>query len=144
MAINYPVSTFRFQVEWQGTRIGFTEVSGLNVTLQPIEYRSSDAGDFQVTKMPGIPQFDDVVCKRGIFVDDNEFFIWLNTVRMSKIERRTITVSLLNEDGDPLMVWKINDAWPTKVEGPSLNSTGNEVAIESITLAHEGLTIETV
>lgn len=141
MAITYPVSGFRFQVAWDGTRIGFTEVSGLNITLQPIEYRSSEAGDYQVTKMPGIPQFDDIVLKRGIFVDDNEFYIWLNTVRMNKIVRRTITISLLNEENDPIMIWTVNDAWPTKVEGPPLNSTGNEVATESVTLAHEGLTI---
>lgn len=143
MATNYPVSAFHFQVEWGGTRIGFTEVSGLDVELQSIEYREGNALEYQVTKMPGIPQYSNITLKRGVFREDNEFFQWLNTVKMNNIERRDITISLLNEEHEPVMVWKVKDAWPCKVEGPSLNSTGNEVAVESIELCHEGLVIET-
>ena len=142
MAIAYPVSVFHFQVEWGGTRIGFTEVSGLNVELQAIDYREGSALEYQVTKMPGIPQYPNITLKRGIFRADNEFFQWLNTVRMNNIERRDLTISLLNEDHAPVATWKIKEAWPCKVEGPTLNSTGNEVAVESIELCHEGLTVE--
>lgn len=142
MAESYPVSAFHFQVEWGGTRIGFTEVSGLTVELQTIDYREGNAKEYQVTKMPGIPQYSNITLKRGMYRSDNEFFQWLNTVSLNNIERRDITVSLLNEEHDPITVWKIKAAFPTKVEGPSLNSTGNEVAVESIELAHEGLTIE--
>lgn len=143
MAVTYPVSAFHFQVEWGGTRIGFTEVSGLTVELQSIDYREGNALEHQVTKMPGIPQYSNITLKRGVYRSDNEFFQWLNTVKMNNIERRDITISLLNEEHEPVMVWKVKDAWPCKVEGPSLNSTGNEVAVESIELCHEGLTIET-
>jgi phage tail-like protein len=143
MAVNYPVSTFHFQVEWGGTRIGFTEVSNLTVELQSIDYREGSSLEYQVSKMPGIPQYSNITLKRGVFRSDNEFFQWLNTVKMNNIERRDITISLLNEEHEPVMVWKIKDAWPCKVEGPSLNSTGNEVAVESIELCHEGLVIET-
>lgn len=143
MAVNYPVSAFHFQVEWGGTRIGFTEVSGLTVELQSIDYREGSSLEYQVTKMPGIPQYSNITLKRGVYRSDNEFFQWLNTVKMNNIERRDITISLLNEEHEPVMVWKVKDAWPCKVEGPSLNSTGNEVAVESIELCHEGLVIET-
>ncbi len=142
MAVNYPVTAFHFQVEWGGTRIGFTEVSGLTVELQTIDYREGSAPEYQVTKMPGIPQYSNITLKRGMFRSDNEFFQWLNTVKLNEIERRDLTISLLNEDHEPITVWKVKDAFPTKVEGPSLNSTGNEVAVETIELAHEGLTIE--
>lgn len=142
MAINYPVSVFHFQVEWGGTRIGFTEVSGLTVELQTIDYREGSALEYQVTKMPGIPQYSNITLKRGMFRSDNEFFQWLNSVQLNQIERRDLTISLLNEDHDPIVVWKIKEAFPCKVEGPSLNSTGNEVAVESIELCHEGLTVE--
>jgi len=90
-----------------------------------------------------MPKFGDISLKRGVFNADNEFFQWLNTVQLNKIDRRDITISLLNENHDPVMVWKISNAWPSKVEGPSLKSTGNEVAIESITLVHEGISFET-
>jgi len=143
MAVEYPVSAFHFQVEWGGTKIGFTEVSGLTVELQSIDYREGSSLEYQVTKMPGIPQYSNITLKRGVFRADNEFFQWLNTVKMNNIERRDITISLLNEEHAPVMVWKVKDAWPCKVEGPSLNSTGNEVAVESIELCHEGLVIET-
>lgn len=142
MAVNYPVTAFHFQVEWGGTRIGFTEVSGLTVELQSIDYREGNAPEYQVTKMPGIPQYSSITLKRGMYRSDNEFFQWLNTVKLNEIERRDLTISLLNEDHGPVTVWKVKDAWPSKVEGPSLNSTGNEVAVETIELTHEGLTIE--
>ncbi len=142
MAINYPVSAFHFQVEWGGTRIGFTEVSGLTVELQPIDYREGHTTEYQVTKMPGIPQYSPISLKRGMFKADNEFFQWLNTVKLNTIDRRDLTISLLNEDHAPITVWKVKDAWPSKVEGPSLNSTGNEVAVETIELQHEGLSVE--
>lgn len=142
MAIAYPVTVFHYQVEWGGTRIGFTEVSGLTVELQTIDYREGSALEYQVTKQPGIPQYTNISLKRGIFRSDNEFFQWLNTVKLNQIERRDITISLLNEDHDPIVVWKIKEAFPCKVEGPSLNSTSNEVAVESIELCHEGLTVE--
>lgn len=144
MAVAYPLSVFHFQVEWGGTRIGFTEVSGLTIELQTIDYREGSSLEYHVTKMPGIPQFSNIVLKRGVFRADNEFFQWLNTVRMNKIERRDLTISLLNEEHEPVMVWKVKEAWPSKVEGPTLNSTGNEVAIETIELCHEGLAIETL
>jgi len=143
MAANYPVSAFHFQVEWGGTRIGFTEVSGLSIELQTIDYREGSSLEYQVTKMSGIPQYSNITLKRGIFRGDNEFFQWLNAVKMNNTDRRELTISLLDEEHNPVMVWKVKEAWPSKVEGPSLNSTGNEVAVESIDLSHEGLTIET-
>jgi len=142
MAENYPISAFHFQVDCCGTRIWFTEVSGLTVELQSIDYREGNAKEYQVTKMPGIPQYSNITLKRGIYRGDNEFFQWLNTVQMNNIERRDLTISLLNEEHEPVTVWKVKEAWPSKVDGPSLNSTGNEVAVESIELCHEGLTIE--
>jgi phage tail-like protein len=142
MATTYPIPVFHFQVEWGGTRIGFTEVSGLTTELQPIEYREGNALNYNVTKMPGMPKFGDISLKRGQFAKDNEFFQWISTVKLNNIERRDLTISLLNENHEPVMVWKIFNAWPSKVEGPSLKSTGNEVAIESITLVHEGILFE--
>ena len=143
MAVAYPVSVFHFQVEWGGTRIGFTEVSGLTIELQTIDYREGSSLEYHVSKMPGIPQYSNITLKRGVFRADNEFFQWLNTVKKNNIERRDLTISLLNEEHEPVMVWKVKEAFPCKVEGPTLNSTGNEVAIETVELCHEGLAIET-
>jgi phage tail-like protein len=58
------------------------------------------------------------------------------------VERRDMVISLLNEKHEPVMTWKVANAFPVKIEGAALNSTGNEVAVETVEIAHEGLTIE--
>lgn len=142
MAAQYPLPVFHFQVEWGGTRIGFTEVSGLDQELQPIEYREGSANVYSVTKMPGMPKFGNLTFKRGVMKADNDFAKWLTTVKLNQIERRDLTISLLNENHEPVMVWKATACWPCKLTGVGLKSTGNEVAIEGIEVCHEGLTTE--
>jgi phage tail-like protein len=73
---------------------------------------------------------------------DNDFFRWLSSVRLKTGERRDLVVTLLNEERQPVMVWKVRQAIPVKVEGPELTASGNEVAIESVELAHEGLEVQ--
>lgn len=140
---DYPLPSFHFQVEWGGKRIGFSEVSGLNVEVQAIEYRDGASPIYSVQKMPGIPKYGNITCKRGIVAKDGEYAAWLNTIQLNQAERRDVTVSLLNEKHEPVMVWKARNAFPVKIEGPGLKSTGNEVAIESLEIAHEGLSVET-
>ena len=139
---NYPLPAFHFQVEWGGSNLGFSEVSGLGSETQVIEYRDGLSPEFSTIKMPGIKKFGNITLKRGITKADNEYFDWMNTTKMNTIERRDMVISLMDEEHNPVMVWKVKNAWPTKVEGPSLKSDGNEVAIESLEIAHEGLTVE--
>ena len=138
----YPIPKFHFQVDWSGTKIGFTEVTGLEVTTEKIEYRDGASPEYNKIVMPGMQTFGDLTLKRGVFAGDNEFYDWWNTVSLNTIERRDMTISLLNESHEPVVVWKIKNAWPTKVTSTDLNSTGSETAIETLVLAHEGLTIE--
>jgi phage tail-like protein len=142
MPAQYPLPAFHFSVEWKGARVGFTEVSGLTQEVQVIEYRDGSFPEFSSIKMPGLKKYNNITCKRGIIKSDNEFFTWLSTVKMNTVERRDLVISLLNEDHQPVMVWKVHNAFPTKVEGPGLKATGNEVAIESIEIAHEGLELQ--
>lgn len=139
----YPLPKFHFQVEWGGTRIGFTEVTGLNVETQVIEYREGASPEYHKLKMPGMQKFDNVTLKRGLMKADNEFYRWWNTVALNTIERRNVTIALLNEAHEPVFVWKLKNVWPVKVSSTDLKADGNEVAIESIELAHEGLVMET-
>lgn len=133
---------FHFQVEWGGTKIGFSEVSGLDVETEVIEYRDGSQPVYSKVKMPGMQKYANIVLKRGVFVGDNEYFNWWNTVKLNKIERRDITISLLNEEHEPVVVWKVRNAWPVKIQSTDLKGDGNEVALETLELAHEGLTIQ--
>jgi phage tail-like protein len=139
---NYPLPKFHFQVEWGGTKIGFTEVSGLDVETEVIEYRHGASPQYSKTKMPGLQKFSNITMKRGTFKSDNEYYNWYNTVKLNTIERRDITIKLLDENHEPVVTWKVINAWPVKVQSTDLKADGNEVAIESIELAHEGLTIQ--
>jgi len=138
----YPLVKFHFQVDWGGTKIGFTEVSGLDVETEVVEYREGASKEYSKIKMPGMQKFSNITLKRGTFKSDNEYFQWWNTVKLNTIERRDVTISLLNEEHTPVVVWKVKNAWPTKIQSTDLKADGNEVAIESLELVHEGLTIQ--
>ena len=141
---NYPLPKFHFRVEWGGSKIGFTEVTGLNIENEVIEYREGSSPDYSKIKTTGLKKFGNITLKRGMFTGDNEFFQWLNTVSLSKIERRDVTIALLNENHEPVYIWRVKNAFPTKVTAPDLKSDANEVAVETIEIAHEGLVIEAV
>ena len=96
---------------------------------------------FSTIKMPGIKQFSNISMKKGVFKSDNKFWDWYSQISMNLIKRIPVTISLLDEGGDPTMVWTLLNAWPTKITATDLSSEGNEVAIEEIEIVHEGLTI---
>lgn len=137
----WPMPKFHFQVKWDSAVMSFEEVSGLDVEAQPIEYRHGDSPVFSPIKMPGLKKFGNVTMKKGVFKGDNKFWDWFNQIKMNTIKRVPVTVSLLDEEGKPTMVWTLANAWPTKVTGTDLKAQGNEAAIETIEIAHEGLTI---
>ncbi|WP_310425608.1 phage tail protein [Chamaesiphon sp. VAR_48_metabat_135_sub] len=139
----YPLPVFHFRVQFGTEQLGFTEVSGLTQERQAIEYRAGDFPEYSTIKYPGMAKYTNLVFKRGVMASDNKFFEWLNSgMKLSKVDRKDLTISLLNENHEPVMTWKAIRAFPVKIEGPQLKATGNEVAIESIEIAHEGLTIE--
>jgi phage tail-like protein len=138
----YPLPVFHFTVDWKGKNAGFSEVSGLTQEIQLIEYRDGASKLYSTLKMPGLQKYGNVTLKRGVAKSDNDFFTWLHTVQLNTIERRDLTISLLNENHEPVMTWKILQAWPVKVSSPDLKANGNEVAVESIEIAHEGVSIE--
>lgn len=144
MSSNYPLTKFHFSVDWGGTKIGFTEVTGLDVETEIIEYRQGASPDFSKIKMPGLQKFSNITLKRGIFLDDNEFYAWWKSVHVDPLVRRDLTISLLDDSHSPVLVWEVKNAWPTKITGTDLKADGNEVAIETMELAHEGLVIQTV
>ncbi len=139
---DYPLAKFHFSVDWGGTKIGFTEVSGLDVETEVIEYRDGAMPEYSKKKMPGMQKYSNITLKRGTFQSDNEYYEWWNTVQLNTIQRRDIIIQLLNEEHSPVVVWKVKNAWPTKMQSTDLKGDGNETAIESIELVHEGLSIQ--
>jgi phage tail-like protein len=141
----YPLPKFHFELEWGGTRLGFTEVTGLDFETEVIEYREGNLPTYNKTKQPGLTKYTDVTLKRGIILDDLEFFSqWEKTAMFQEINqqyRRTVTIKLLNEEHKAIIVWTLAKAWPSKIQSTDLKADGNEVAIETLTFVHEGLTM---
>jgi len=138
---NWPLPKFYFKVNIEGVEYPFQEVSGLDVETQIIEYRHGDSKQFSTIKMPGLTKFGNVTLKKGIFPNDDSIFKWFSSIKMNTIKRSIIIIKLLDETGQTTMSWTLQNAWPTKISGTDLKSDGNEIAVESIELAHEGIKI---
>lgn len=118
----------------------FSEVSGLGVEITPIEYRNGSE-DITVRKLPGLKKFTNITLKRGI-TGDLGFWNWVVSAMDGQVQRADGSVILLDESRQEVMRFNFRRGWPTKWEGPALNSTSNEIAIEMIEICHEGLEID--
>lgn len=138
----WPLPKFHFQVRWDNTELMFQEVSGLDIESEVLEYRAGNSPEFSKVKMPGMRKSGNITMKKGVFAQDNAFWDWFSEIKMNVIERKELTISLLDETRTPTMVWKVKNAFPVKVTGTDLKAEGNQVAVESIEIAHEGFVIE--
>lgn len=135
-----PYAAFNYLIEISGiTAGGFNEVSGIDAELEPIDYRNGDE-DFVKRKLPGIKKFTNIVLKRGI-IGDLDVFNWIKTAMDGKVDRREGAIILRDEARNPVMRWKFVRGWACKYTGPSLKGDSSAVAIESIEICHEGLTV---
>lgn len=142
MAQEYPLPKFHFQVDWGGAKINFMEVTGLTEEVEVIEYRHSGSPNFSKIKMPGMRKFGNITLKRGKFEQDFDFNAWLSDIANERVNnRRDVTIKLLNEKHVPVAAWSAIRCFPVKLTAPDFKSDANEAAVESIELAHEGLTM---
>lgn len=140
MTQEYPLSRFHFQVDWGGAKISFTEVTGLVMEREKIEFRLSDSKDFSKLAMPGLIKNNNITLKRGKFEKDFDFNTWLEEVSNDRVNgRRDVIIRLLNEKHEPVAAWSAARCFPVKVTAPDLKSDASEIAVESLELAHEGL-----
>jgi len=139
-----PLINTHFQVEWGGSRIGFEEVSDLKMKITILEYREGASPENTARKIPGAIQYSNITLKRGLFQGDNEFFQWWNSIQMNVVEKRDMVISLLNENHEPVVVWKVKNAFPAQLEWSKLHATEEEVVIETLEVAHEGIFVEHV
>jgi phage tail-like protein len=137
-----PYLNFNFLVDLGlGEEMGFSEVEVPSGEIEVIEYREGGDRVNSARKLPGLAKYPNVTLKRGI-TGRTDLFEWWKAVRDGQAQRRDVTITLLDEQRQAVLRWHLRNAFPVKIEGPSLNASGNEVAIETLELAHEGLEIE--
>ncbi|KQX56737.1 phage tail-like protein [Paenibacillus sp. V4I3] len=134
-----PYRNFRFRIEVEGIQqAGFSEISGFDASLSVIEYRE---GNETITprKLPGLAKYGNISLKWGV-TDSMDMYNWMSESIQGKVSRKTVTIIAINEEGADVATWQVIEAWPSKYSAPSFKGTGNEIAIESLELAHEGMT----
>lgn len=137
-----PFTGSHFQVEWGGTTIGFHEVSGLEIRSDVIEYSEGNAKENTPRKIPGRVHYGNIRFSRGVVRSNNEFFEWWNTLRLHRVERRDLTIVLLDEEHNPVVVWKVRNAFPVSIRWDRLEASANDVFLEHLEVANEGIVVE--
>ncbi|WP_294606294.1 phage tail protein [uncultured Bacteroides sp.] len=139
----WPLPSFYFKVSVTDVGdISCSEVSGLETEYDMIEYRAGDSPIFTKQKMPGMRKTSDVTLKKGVFKDDKAMWDWINGIKLNTIKRATVTISLLDESGNPVKTWELTNAWPKKITVEGFKADGNTAAIETLILAHEGVNVK--
>jgi phage tail-like protein len=140
-ARNDPYRNSNFLVEIDNVTVaGFSECTGLTSEVEVIEYRNGSE-DQVLRKLPGLIRFGPVTLKRGLTAS-RELYQWHQKVLQGKTERQSLSIVLLDDARQPVARWNVREAWPQKYEGPRLNARSSEVAIETLVICCEGITLE--
>ena len=137
-----PYSGYNFAVELDGiTRAGFRECSGLENSQNAGEYREGTDKNLSARKLPGLVTHSDITLSRGITAD-SRLWEWREKAMKGTVERHDISITLLDDTGDPKITWNLFECWPRQWTGPSFNATTDEVAIEQLILAYERIEVD--
>lgn len=139
-AAAYPLAVYNFRVDIGGQTLAFTEVSGLAREWRTQTYRhglSHVEGEDIVLFRHEV--FAPLVCKRGVVAGLNSLYEWLESA-----ERRTLTVSMCDHTGAPVLQWHVQRAYLVKIEAPAFQAAGGDTAIETLTLMACGIRVQPV
>ena len=138
-----PFRNFNFLVEIDGiTQAGFQDCSGFGASTDPIEYRegNENPGRDPITmrKLPGMTKYNNITLKWGL-TDSTELYDWYRDITKGMDVRKNGSIIVLDTQGQEKVRWNFRNGWPTKWDGPDFTSKGNDVAIETLEIAHEGI-----
>ncbi|MEP0712169.1 phage tail protein [Algoriphagus sp.] len=140
---NWPLPKFYFSVKFDSlpAPISFQEVTGLDAEPDSLDFRHGNNPVFSTVKMSGSAKSSTITLKNGVFPKKNDFWKWFSTIKMNTIKREKVLIQLLDESDNQTITWVLTNAFPTKITGTDSNEVSEEIAIESLELSHEGLTI---
>lgn len=138
----YPLPVYNYRVTIGSETHAFSEVSGLSMQYEAITYKHGLSCREGVVQMPGMPGEIKVTLKRGMVKTRSLLLDWISTVHLNKVQKRDLMIDLCDENGGAVVSWKVYNAFPLKLEGPSLTSDSNEIAVESLELLAGSLKME--
>lgn len=137
-----PFPGFQFVVEIEGVAsAGFQEVSGLDGSVEVIEYREGADVSAGARKIPGLAKYANVVLSRGL-TDSRDLYDWWSAIVSGKADRRAAAIVLLDGERNPVRRWRLRDAWPARYAVSPLDADKSDVVIETLELAHEGFDLD--
>lgn len=137
---NDPYRNFRFKVEIQGIKVaGFAEATIPDTTTDSVDYREGTDLPYQ-RKLSGLTKYGNITLKKGL-ADSTELYEWRKKIEDSGASgaRKSISLVLIDEEGNDKCRWDIIEAWPTKYSSSGFDAKGNAVMIETLELVHEGI-----
>jgi phage tail-like protein len=141
---NDPYRAFNYEVDFgDKTSAGFSEVSGLTADGDHVDYREGIDPFNHVRRLIGLRKYSNIQLKRG-YTKNDKLWRWYEQIANGRNDRRIVIITLKDEEHNPVMRWKVMAAWVNKIEGPSLKASGNDIALESVELCHEGVSVELV
>ena len=136
-----PLVSYHFHVEIDGiTQAQFRECGGLGSESQVVEYKEAVKGVTVIRKQPGAIKWSDITLKRGVS-DVMELWQWRKQVEQGKVDeaRKNGSIVLYDQANKEIARWNFKEGWPSKLSGPQVKADANEVAIEELTITHEGM-----
>ncbi len=140
ISTDYPMPIYNYRVDIEGVSISFSKVSGLDLGFETITYKESFSSSGKVGPnimyMPGQIEPVNITLEKGLVKGKSVpvFYNWINDIQLNRIDKKDIVVHLLDETGNTVVSWKVIDAFPKKLSGPSFDASSSEVAIESMEL----------
>lgn len=134
-----PYRNFMFEVG--GIEVAaFSDVSGFDVSVNMAEYRDGNEATRTTRKLPGLAKYGNITLKRGV-ISDLKIYEWIiNIAKDGKVDRKDVTLSLKDIDAKVVAVWQVINAWPVKYSVSEFKGQGNDIVMETLELAHEGMT----
>ncbi len=145
---DYPLPVYNYRVEIGDEAVAFSEVSGLNIGYESTVYKESPTSGGspgpRVFQMPGQRTQPTITLKKGLVrkASIKALYDWIKTVQINQIEKKDIFVRLCDEKGDPVVSWKVSNAFPTKLDAPTFDAKSNDAAIQSMELKADFVTLE--
>jgi phage tail-like protein len=137
---NYPYGKFRFRVECDGLSTLFSEVSGFDANVDSYEYREG-AQKTTPFKVAGLRKYGNITLKRAVSkANAKQLWDWWTVATDKEVTRKSLTITLMDNDGTDVASWSVEQAWPVKYTAPDFSATASEAAQEQIELVHEGMT----
>jgi phage tail-like protein len=137
-----PFRDYNFRLEIDNLPVAaFSEASGLTSDGDVVDYRTGVDVPLTARKLPGLRKSGPITLKRGV-IKDSSLWDWYRNIATGTADRRNGTVVLMDEQRQDVLRWHFENGWPNKIEGPSLKAAGNEVAVESIEIIIEDITLE--